>query len=189
MFACQLDDHVALRLMSLTDAEESSAVVTRNLAHLAPWMPWATAEGASPEGQRAFLTSALAGWSRCERLESWLTYDGAIIGAVGLPAIHRAEQWAEAGYWIDRDYEGRGYVTAGVRALERIVFVDLGLERIQICQDAANARSRAIPERLGYTLEGVLRRHTVSGAEGRHADHSIYGLLKPEWEARVALEG
>lgn len=53
------------------------------------------------------------------------------------------------------------------------------MNRIEIrCADA-NVRSRAIPERLGFKLEGVLRQ-----ALCRHLqiyDDIIYGLLKEEW--------
>jgi len=97
--------------------------------------------------------------------------------------IDRAAGWAEIGYWVDFQHEGKGYVSAGVREIERLCFTDLRLERVRITNDAANTRSRAIPERLGYTLEGVLRRDLVSG-QGRIADHAVYSLLKPEWEVR-----
>lgn len=84
------------------------------------------------------------------------------------------------------DREGKGYVTAAVREIERLCFADLGLERVQIRADVANVRSRAIPERLGYTLEGVLRRSAPSGG-GRLTDHAMYSLLKPEWLDRERI--
>jgi ribosomal-protein-serine acetyltransferase len=77
-------------------------------------------------------------------------------------------------------------MTQAVRAMERFVFMDLRLERVQICNAVTNQRSRAIPERLGYTLEGILRRHVLEGPGSQAVDHCIYGLLKPEWEAREA---
>jgi ribosomal-protein-serine acetyltransferase len=46
-----------------------------------------------------------------------------------------------------------------------------------------NARSRAIPERLGFTQEGVLREEG-RGVEGFH-DLVVYGLLEDEWRART----
>jgi ribosomal-protein-serine acetyltransferase len=80
-------------------------------------------------------------------------------------------------------------MTQAVRAMERFAFVDLRLERVQICNAVTNTRSRAIPERLGYTLEGILRRHVLGGLGRPAVDHSIYGLLKPEWEARETKLG
>jgi ribosomal-protein-serine acetyltransferase len=55
----------------------------------------------------------------------------------------------------------------------------VGLHRISIRAGVENARSRAIPERLGFTREGVLR------GEGRGSggfyDLIVYGLLEEEW--------
>jgi len=184
MFACQIDDHLALRLFSVLDAEEAAAVIARNRERLARWMAWATPD-ANADSVRAFITEALARWSRGEALESWLTYDGAIIGSVGMVTIQQAARWAEIGYWIDAAYEGRGFVTRAVEVVERIAFDDLGCERVQIRCDVDNTRSAAVPQRLGYTLEGTLR-HLPSGFPPRAADHRIYGLLLPEWETRNA---
>jgi hypothetical protein len=60
MFACQIDDHLSLRLPSRLDAEESAAVIGRDLDHLARWTPWATPETATVAGQRGFIERSLA---------------------------------------------------------------------------------------------------------------------------------
>ena len=185
MFVCPIDDHLALRLFSVLDADEAADVVVRNRERLARWLPWATPD-VDAASERAFISGSLARWSRGESCESWLTYDGAIIGAAGLCVIRPDEQWAEIGYWVDAAYEGRGFVTRAVRVLERIAFEDLRCGRVQICCDADNVRSAGVPERLGYTLEGTLRRHRVSGSPPRVADHRVYGLLRSEWQAREA---
>jgi len=67
------------------------------------------------------------------------------------------------------------------------------VERLAICTDERNQRSRAAIERLGATFEGVLRHHrqqaghhTVPGAP-RHT--AVYSILPAEWPAvRSRLE-
>lgn len=67
------------------------------------------------------------------------------------------------------------------------------VERLAICTDERNERSRAAIERLGASFEGVLRHHrqqaghhTVPGAP-RHT--AVYSILPAEWPAvRSRLE-
>jgi ribosomal-protein-serine acetyltransferase len=85
----------------------------------------------------------------------------------------------EVGYGIGSAHEGRGLVTAATRALIDIGFGELGLHRIVIRAGVGNARSRAIPERLGFTLEGHAREE--GRGSGGFYDIVVYGLLDREW--------
>ena len=184
MFYRIIDDHLALKLMTERDAEEAYALIDRDREHLGEYLPWVD-KLHSIEDERKSL--AALGFDPNGKINCFLTLDGRIIGAIGPAIIDRGAEWADIGYWIGSDWEGKGYVTAGVREVEKLCFTDLGMERVQITNDVANTRSRAIPEKLGYTFEGILRRHIVSG-HGRIADRSVYSLLKPEWMAREGLE-
>ncbi|MDR2929726.1 MAG: GNAT family N-acetyltransferase [Propionibacteriaceae bacterium] len=185
MFSSSIDDHLALRQFSLSDAEQAYALIDHDRERLSVYLPWVESIHCVADQRRSM--TPLVEYDPDARLSCWLTYDDAIIGAAGLPVIDRDALWGEIGYWIDSAHEGKGMITAAVRELERICFTDLGLERVQITVDARNTRSRAVPERLGYTLEGVLRHHLVSG-HGVIVDQCVYGLLKPEWQARALVD-
>jgi len=183
MFYRMIDDHLALKLMTERDAEEAYALIEKDRERLGEFLPWVDMIH-SVEDERESLASFPFGPN--EQVNCFITLDGQIVGCVGLPVIVRSALWAEIGYWIGSQWEGKGYVTAGVREVEKLCFIDLGLERVQITNDVTNVRSRAIPERLGYTFEGILRHHLVSG-HGRIADRSVYSILKSEWMAREGL--
>jgi ribosomal-protein-serine acetyltransferase len=70
-------------------------------------------------------------------------------------------------------------MTAAVRALIGHAFGVWGLHRIEIAAAVENARSRAIPERLGFREEGVRRDGERHGE--RYLDLVVYSLLDSEW--------
>jgi len=63
----------------------------------------------------------------------------------------------EIGCWLEPAAEGRGLITAACRMLLAYAFDERGLHRAEWRCRADNARSSAVAERLGMTLEGVLR--------------------------------
>jgi ribosomal-protein-serine acetyltransferase len=85
----------------------------------------------------------------------------------------------ELGYWIAQNEEGKGTISKACKLLIDYAFAELDLNRIEIRCSVENTRSAAIPERLGFTLEGVLRQSHMRN--GRLHDFSIYGLLRSEW--------
>jgi ribosomal-protein-serine acetyltransferase len=66
-------------------------------------------------------------------------------------------------------------MTRAVRAVVEHAFKDLGLHRVEIRCAVGNARSRAIPERLGFRQEGVLR--DAEHVLGRRLDVVLYSRL------------
>jgi ribosomal-protein-serine acetyltransferase len=71
-------------------------------------------------------------------------------------------------------------MTAACRCFVEHAFVELGLRRVEIRCAFENAKSRAIPERLGFALEGVLRCSEVLYEQT--VDHAVYRMLSEDWE-------
>jgi ribosomal-protein-serine acetyltransferase len=69
-------------------------------------------------------------------------------------------------------------MTEACRAFVTHAFDTLKLNRVVIECASKNVRSRGVPDRLGFSLEGVLR--GVEWLHDHYADHAIYGLLKGE---------
>jgi ribosomal-protein-serine acetyltransferase len=70
-------------------------------------------------------------------------------------------------------------MTEAVRAHVGHAFATWGLNRILIQAAVDNGRSRAIPERLGFREEGVLRE--VESVGGRMLDGVVYAMLAADW--------
>ena len=180
MFALDVGGGLALRLHESRHAGELYDLVDRNREHLAPWFPWVeTTRGT--EDSRAFIERGLRRFAAGNGFEAGLVEDGRLVGCLGLHYVARPEDATEVGYWLARDAQRRGLMRRAIAGLLPHLFEDLGLNRVEIRCDPANARSRAVPERLGFEREGVLREAGVHG--DRRFDHVVYGLLRDDWRA------
>jgi ribosomal-protein-serine acetyltransferase len=72
-------------------------------------------------------------------------------------------------------------MTEAVRALTTFAFENWHLNRIEIRVAVGNERSGAIPERLGFVKEGVLRQVERHGDAFK--DNVVYSMLAAEWES------
>jgi len=174
MFPLRVDEDTELELVDQGHVDELQQVIERNLDHLRPWIPWAR-QNASREGLAAFVDLSLRRRAEGYGFYAAIRHRGQIAGTVGLD-IDQRDRTGEIGYWLDRDLEGRGLVTKSVAAVMERRFGELALHRIEIRCAPGNARSRAVPERLGFLEEGTLRDAEHLG-EGEYHDLVIYGRL------------
>ena len=72
-------------------------------------------------------------------------------------------------------------MTEAVRALVDQALGPWRLRRVEIRAAVENHRSRAIPERLGFHQEGVLRQAERIG--DRYVDHVVYAMDATAWSA------
>lgn len=80
---------------------------------------------------------------------------GPVIGAVSLHHP-RSGTW-EIGFWTAKEHRGRGYTAETVTALSRWAFTEAGVDRVEWRAEVGNAGSRAVAEKAGFVVEGVLR--------------------------------
>ena len=88
----------------------------------------------------------------------------------------------EIGFFVDKDHEGRGYVTEAVRATIGFIFEHLKAHRVRMECDDTNERSRRVVERCGMAREGHIRENKKN-ADGTLSGTLHFGLLKREYEA------
>jgi len=176
--AFELPNGCRLRPLEETDADELSRLAAANRAYLAEWMPWASG-GIGPEQQREFLRRAERQLAEDDGFQAAILDDGAIVGTIGFHRIDRANRATSLGYWLAESSQGRGTMTEAVRALTTHAFAVWELKRVEIRAAVGNARSRAIPQRLGFVEEGVLRQSE------RFTDHYkdvvVYSMLAEDW--------
>ncbi len=179
MFERAIDDGLKLRALALDDAEELFAVVDANRQHLRAWLPWLDAN-TEVEHTRQFIESTVQQDAKNEGFTCAVLLGGRIVGVAGYHPIQWSNRSVELGYWQSHDVTGRGIMTRCCRVLVDHAFDVLGLNRVAIPAAVGNARSRAIPERLGFKQEGVIR--DAEWLYDHYVDHVLYAMLRGEWK-------
>jgi ribosomal-protein-serine acetyltransferase len=174
-----------LRLWEAGDAVELTEVIAANREHLAIWLPWAETQGFQDSVE--YLDLKRLQLEAHDGLDAALVLDGEIAGGVGFHRVDWVNRSTSIGYWLAADAQGRGLMTAAVTALLDYAFFEWELHRVVIEVIVGNERSRAIPERLGFRQEAILRQAKL--VRGSHEDTRLYAILAPEWAASDADRG
>ena len=178
MFSTQVDKGLELRLLEARHAEALFGLIDENREHLGYWFPWV--EGTKTvEDSGKFIRSGLENFAKGNGFVAGIWVDGELAGTVGLHYISSLFRSTEIGYWLGARYEGRGVMTKTCSYLVTYLFEELKLNRIEIRCAETNGRSRAVPERLGFRLEG--KRRKMAYTQDGLTDLLIYGLLADEW--------
>jgi ribosomal-protein-serine acetyltransferase len=178
----QIADDALIRLWEDGDAAELIEVVAANREHLAPWLPWAETYGFADSVE--FLERHRLQREANDGFAAALVVDGRIAGGVGFHRVDWVNRSTSIGYWLTAEAQGRGLMSAAVSALLDHAFGVWDLHRVIIEVVVGNERSQAIPERLGFTQEAILREAKL--LDGAHRDTRLYAILAPEWAARDA---
>jgi ribosomal-protein-serine acetyltransferase len=144
--------------------------VNESLDHLRPFMPFAK-EPASVEKMEEHCRSSLSQFlARSNFTLSIYDREGStFIGSTGfhnpnwdVPSFH-------IGYWIHKNFAGRGFIAESTNALTRYAFEVLKARRLEIRCDGRNLGSLAVMKKLGFLQEGIFRNEDV-GVDGLPRD-------------------
>jgi ribosomal-protein-alanine N-acetyltransferase len=122
-----------------------------------------------------------------ERFESpqhigyWIRTDAGILaGTISISEIVRGNfQSGYLGYYAFSPYNGRGYMTLGLRAVLADAFRKRGFNRLEANIQPGNEASRKLVQRLVFRKEGFSPRYLKIA--GKWRDHERWALTKEEW--------
>lgn len=179
-FMIPVDDEIELRLFEEADASEIFQLIERSRGHLRQWLPWVDHE-TSIEDSLRFVQRSLQNYLDNKSFNLGIRYQGQWAGVISFHTVNWPGRHVEIGYWLGLDFQGHGVVTRACRAMVDFAFHKLQLNRVTILCATDNARSRAIPERLGFTQEGTLREG--EWLYDHFVDLVIYSMLAREWDS------
>ncbi|PTX65005.1 ribosomal-protein-serine acetyltransferase [Melghirimyces profundicolus] len=118
--------------------------------------------------------------------QAGVIYRGTLVGMAGFHGMDRRNEQTSIGYWLAEEYQGKGIMTRVCRFLIRYAFAEWKLNRVEIRCGVENHKSRAIPERLGFRMEGVIR--DGEQLSGTFTDLAVYGLLRRDQAAENLMK-
>lgn len=179
MFTLKVDHEIELQLFQRHHALLLFQLVEENREHLRKWLPWVDSM-VTPYDFESVIPIWLNQIAENSAYNLGIVYKGELVGSIGLHQIDWYNKMASIGYYIAKKAEGRGIISRTVQALINYAFFELGLNRIEIRCGVQNKKSRAIPERLGFVKEGIIR----DGEQlyGYFHDLIIYSKLAREWK-------
>ncbi|OCT11271.1 alanine acetyltransferase [Paenibacillus pectinilyticus] len=174
----EIDNDLQLKTLEPKDAEALFALTSACRDYLREWLPWVDATRRS-EHSIAFIQHCQTQEAANKGFNTGIWYKGEFAGCIGFHPINWTNHSVSIGYWLGQGFQGQGIMT---RACERLVdyaFNEFGLNRVEIRCGDNNYRSRAIPEKLGFTKEGQIR--DAEWLYDHYIDLVVFGMLKREW--------
>lgn len=170
-------ERLLIRAGNAADLDITYPVAQESAAELRAWMPWAHP---SPlrDSMEKYFSACEEKWRTREMLDfQWIEKSsGELIGKGGFHHIDWMIPKFEIGYWLRTSHAGKGFCTEAVNGLVQLAKAELHAKRLEIRSQPANARSRAVAERCGFVLDGVLS-SSLLGADGALCDSCMYALV------------
>lgn len=174
-----VDVDVQLKHFSTSDTEDLFSLTDRNRLYLKKWLPWLDGTKAVEDTQK-FIEGSVAKAKNGNGADFGIYYQGVLVGAIGYDLIDKVDKKTTLGYWLDENFQGKGIMTKAVKLLIEYAFDVLKLNRIQINCAVGNTKSCAIPQRLGFEKEGVIRQS--EWLYDHFIDWEQYSLLASEFK-------
>lgn len=173
-----VNKNTELHLLELRDADKLFSVIQKNRQHLRQWLPWLDINTQTKDSFD-FIKRTQKQFADNQGFVMGIWDENEFVGVIGHNSIDWSQRISYPGYWLSKSAEGRGIMTMSCKALVDHAFDELKLNRVDIRCAVGNARSCAIPKRLGFTHEGVLRQ--AEWLYDKFVDHHIFGMLESDW--------
>ncbi|KAA9325987.1 GNAT family N-acetyltransferase [Adhaeribacter soli] len=174
----QISETISLEPLADHHAEPAFELIDNNRTHLKTWLTWVDFMQ-SADNFRSFIKGAQQRAADNQEASFMILHARKVAGRIGLYYLDHQNKTGAIGYWLGEEFQGKGLVTEACKEIIGHGFTALGLNRIEIKCATGNHKSQGIPERLGFTREGILRQ--AEQVNGRFHDLYLYSLLKEEW--------
>jgi ribosomal-protein-serine acetyltransferase len=167
-----IEPHLEMRVLQLEDAPSLDSLRQDYTAYRGEWMYRGTA--------REFIEAGLQNHRDSSGYCLGIFLNDKLAGVVTC-SIPTSSAFPQVDYVLGNAYRGCGLATKAVRALVSFLFRELKIERVRITADADNLASRAVAERLGFTIQSTVA-NAIDYRDAR-GDMVVYETHHDTWRA------
>ena len=169
------DNNIELIPVRLEDIDVLYSLTEKNREHLRIWLPWVESTK-SAEDTKGFVEMAMRQHADKSGIHFGIWYENQLLGVVGYHYINYANKKASIGYWLDKDFQGKGIMTTAANLVIKYGFEALDIHRVEIMCAVENEASNAVALRLGFEKEGTIKES--EWVDGHFVDQNMYGKLR-----------
>ena len=163
---------VILEPTDISAAKEVFDLINKNRVHLQPWFPWVKYTQEVMDSI-VFLQNCRQRAEKGDVLTFFIKVKDKIIGLIDIHKLQVEDEIPQIGYWVDADYEGKGYVSQAMQLLLDFYFKTyIDKEIIAIHCAVENLRSKQVAIRAGFAYE----RMTTTIIDGSLEKIDVYVL-------------
>lgn len=175
----KIDDNILLELTSAKHAKGLFEAVDANRKHLSEFLPWVDNMKSISDFEE-YIRNCESLYRQKKEISFVIFFEKKVIGRIGLHHINMDNKIASIGYWITKDAQGKGIITKSCKKLISFGFNETNLHRIEIKAAVENLKSQAIPKKLNFIKEGILREAEL--VNGKYLDIVLFSMLENEWK-------
>ena len=172
------NEFVKLTLLDLSNYKQLTGIAAQK-----DLIKYSPSDISTPEMLKAYVQTAVDGFYQKTTIP-FIIYDKinlAYAGSTRFGLINWHNKVLHIGWtWIGREFQGTQLNKNMKFLMLQYAFETLEFEKVEFRIDERNIRSRKAVEKIGGTLEGILRKDTVM-IDGFRRSTCCYGILKDEW--------
>jgi ribosomal-protein-serine acetyltransferase len=176
-----INEKIRLELTVQKHAGALFDAVDSNRKHLSQFLPW-IGNMKSVEDFNGYIENCELLYEQGKEVSFVIISDETVVGRIGLHHINIQNKSAAIGYWLTKKAEGKGIIIRSCKALITYGFHELSLHRIEIKAAVDNVRSQAIPVKLNFVKEGILREAEL--VNNKFLNLILYSMLNSEWKEK-----
>lgn len=172
----RVNDKIRLEEIKLSMAQVIFESIDKDRDYLQEWLPFVE-HTKQLDDTRAFISSVITKDNKKDQIYTIL-YREEFAGLIGFKDTDWVNRKTEIGYWLIKKMQGKGIITQSVQKLVRYAFQKQKINRIQIKVAENNLQSLSIPQKLGFSFEGVEREGELH--KDSYLNLKVFSLLRSD---------